>query len=404
MKYLVATKLFIYTYLITLITACGGGSSQSSNNQSRNTSTSQQHQTVTNNSTTLTIGTQGDGLLREKLEHIKNTYNLPALGTVIIQNGELVNLTVTGERTQGEDNPVTSTDRWSIGSYTKPMTATLAAVMVENQQIRFDSTIAETMPDLVGTINPAYHNITLEQLLSMSSGLLVNPPNFFSSNWLSSNRPMLEQRRQLTSDILNTEPAVSEGTFLYSNASYIVAGHMLETISGQNWETLIAQQVFAPLGITNFGFGAPAHDEPGLQPQGHSGTAPSVNILPLALGPAGTTNMDLTAMATFLNAHLMGINGENNLLTAETYQKLHTPRVSTLEDNDNIQYALGWGHNIEQHSFNHAGSTGSFYVVNLALPDENVAFLAVTNMGGENAKRAVDETLKLLEDRYRAMQ
>ena len=64
---------------------------------------------------------------------------------------------------------------------------------------------------------------------------------------------MPEQRRQWTAELLTLAPETSRGEHLYSNANYVVAGAMLEEVTGQQWEDLMQEHVFAPLGMTSTG-------------------------------------------------------------------------------------------------------------------------------------------------------
>src|SRR5262249_4381312 len=59
-----------------------------------------------------------------------------------------------------------------------------------------------------------------------------------------------------------------EQKMFYSNNDYVVAGLMLETVGVAPWETLIAREVFEPLGVRNFGFGPPGVPGSLDQPQG----------------------------------------------------------------------------------------------------------------------------------------
>lgn len=132
-------------------------------------------------------------------------------------------------------------------------------------------------------------------------------------------------------------PAVPRGTLLYSNAGYIVAGAMLETVTGVPWETLIQQEVFAPLGMNATGLGAPGSPVTPDQPWGHERQADKWVAIepgpladnPAALGPAGTVHSTLGDFARYPSAHLAGARGGTAYLTKTSFEKLHTPAPGT---------------------------------------------------------------------------
>ncbi|CAM4357930.1 MULTISPECIES: serine hydrolase [Pseudoalteromonas] len=106
-------------------------------------------------------GKVGDGLLNEQLEAIRAEFAMPALGGFIVYGDELIELDVAGVRVSTGQALVTKLDKWSIGSFSKSMTATVAARLVEQGLIRFDSRVSDVFPELIGKINPEFESVTL---------------------------------------------------------------------------------------------------------------------------------------------------------------------------------------------------------------------------------------------------
>jgi hypothetical protein len=96
-------------------------------------------------------GVAGDGELEGALERIRGEHGLPALAGVLVRHGELVETGAVGVRASGLVEPVTTGDRWHLGSIGKSMTATVAAVLVEDGVIEWTTTIAEVFPDFAGS-------------------------------------------------------------------------------------------------------------------------------------------------------------------------------------------------------------------------------------------------------------
>jgi CubicO group peptidase (beta-lactamase class C family) len=112
----------------------------------------------------------------DKLELIRAKHKLPALAFVVVKDGQIVDRAACGVRKHGESTPVTTEDVWHIGSCTKSMTSTLAAISIERGQLRWDTTITEVLPHLTATMDSAYASVTVEQLLTHRSGLATSPP------------------------------------------------------------------------------------------------------------------------------------------------------------------------------------------------------------------------------------
>ena len=97
--------------------------------------------------------------LDAELEPVRAKHGLPALAAAVVKDGAIVTAGAVGVRVHGTDIKVTIDDRFHLGSDTKAMTATLAAMLVEEGKLRWDSTIGEVLgadvPGIGGTRAPA---------------------------------------------------------------------------------------------------------------------------------------------------------------------------------------------------------------------------------------------------------
>ncbi len=210
-----------------------------------------------------------------------------------------------GVRRQGSPELITGDDLVHIGSETKAMTSTMLATLVEDGSFvnGWDTTIADVFPELASSIHEDYHSVTLSQLVRMRGGIARDAVNW----WMHSDIPDIMGRRYtLLKENLAVSPEGSAGEYSYSNLSYMIAGAMAERRTGKSWETLMEERLFAPLGIADFGFGAPGTPGRVDQPWGHkpaddSGWAPEQYDNPPALGPAGTVHISIEDWAKFIS-------------------------------------------------------------------------------------------------------
>ena len=117
------------------------------------------------------LGVASDGNLNRVLEPIRDDHGLPSLAAVLVRGGQIVETGAVGVRAAGSSVLVTTSDRWHLGSITKAMTATLAAVLVEQGVIEWSTTVEEIFPDLVGNIRSEYVDVRLDELLYHTAGL-----------------------------------------------------------------------------------------------------------------------------------------------------------------------------------------------------------------------------------------
>jgi CubicO group peptidase (beta-lactamase class C family) len=277
------------------------------------------------------------------------------------------------------------------------MTATLGAILVEEELLAWDSTIGGIFPDLLDEIHEDYRNVTLRQLLSHTGGC----PNETAPRGISfgavrflEGATMLDRRLRYATLFLTGPPEAEPGTqMIYSNGGYVVAGAMMERVTDTPWEDLLQQRLFRPLGITTAGFGSMGAPGSIDQPWQHRDRGRGFEPIepgpqsdnPLVIGPAGTVHMSLADWGRFVAAHLEGHAGANNLLKLETWQFLHTAP-------EGMNYALGWGLGEREWAggaiLSHAGSNTLNYAVVTAAVDRRMAFLVATNIGSQAAQRA----------------
>jgi CubicO group peptidase (beta-lactamase class C family) len=336
------------------------------------------------------------------LETIRVKHKFPSLAAAVVVDGKVVATNVVGFRKNGGAEVVLLDDKYHLGSVTKSMTATVAAMLVEQGKISWTSTIGELFPELKSETKGDYLGVTLEQLLAQRSGAPgAAPADLWRKAWAAKGTPA-EQRLAFIKGILSRKPEVRPGTkFIYSNQGYTIAGVMLEKASGKSWEKLMRSMLFEPLGMTTAGFGAPASVGKVDQPWGHTRSAilgyepfppgPGADN-PLAITPAGAVHCSIGDLAKYAAFHLSGERGESKLLKAESFKKLHKAVGG--------DYALGWvvlergwAHG---RALMHNGSNTMFYVVVWMAPERNSAVIVATNVGVDSAFQGCDEAASQL--------
>lgn len=328
-----------------------------------------------------------------ELETLRQKHRLPALASIVTLNGKTCELSAVGMRKEGASIPVTTEDRFHIGSCTKSMTATLVAMFVEEGKLTWDTTLAQALPRL-GNLHPGYAGVTMDQLLRHKGGLPGDAPAAaWSQAWKKIGTPMT-QRAVFVSTLLEAPPAYAPGSrFVYSNQGYAVAGHILETLADHPWEELIQQRLFSPLGMKSAGFGVPDKLGQIVEPWGHvikgGNCVPVQQDNPPAIGPAGTVHCSLGDLAVYARLHL-DRGKKQRLLSPASFKHLHSPLPGD-------EYACGWCSVPRDwaggRALNHSGSNTMWYVVMWLAPERNFAAIAATNVAGDDASRACDQVV-----------
>ncbi|MBX3357005.1 MAG: beta-lactamase family protein [Phycisphaeraceae bacterium] len=359
--------------------------------------------------------------LATTLEAIREKHKLPALGAAIVRaNGTIDAIGVTGVREAGAQTAVTRTDQWHIGSCTKSMTATLAAMYVQEGKLAWTTTIADIFPDLAADMDPAWRTVTLEQLLTNRSGAPtgLDAGGLWGQLWAFNGTPT-DARRALLIGVTSRPPEATPGSkFIYSNAGFSIAGLMIETVAGKPYEEVIAERLFTPLGMTSAGFGAPGSKDSIDQPRGHTqdgtpvvpyarqGAGEGGADNPPAIAPAGRVHLSLDDWARYIALHLRETPAADQAtphpLSAESLAMLHAPARGG--DSGPNGYAMGWATMTRPWAkgsqagdtgrvLTHNGSNSSWFAVCWLAPEKGIAAVAVTNSGSPSARVACDEAV-----------
>lgn len=312
---------------------------------------------------------------------------IPGLSVAVITS-ERISIHTSGVRRLGSQQPVGRNDLFYVGSEAKAMLATVIARKVEAGDLRWDLTVREAFPLL--TSHGEFGEVTLATLLQHRSGL----PAFETAEELAEVPELTgtpdRQRLQFVEWILPREASGIPGqSYLYSNAGYIVATAMLESATGQSYESLMRGLLFDPLGIR------PAYALPAAgkrnQPWGHTvihGTLTPVDpedpngILPPWTHPAGNLSLTTLDFAKFVQTHLRGLRGKSALLQRQTFEVLHTPVGD---------YACGWlvFDDRGMRASAHSGSNDSFYAFMILEPEADAAAVVVANASSPQIDAAV---------------
>jgi CubicO group peptidase (beta-lactamase class C family) len=312
----------------------------------------------------------------------------PALALGLADGRRVLRREVAGVRVMGEPQPAGLDDRWILGPAAESLTATLAAVAVEQGRIRWTSRADEVLPG----VDPSFPagGVTLEQLLAHQTGLgsldpPAHPPPFGGD---------LRQQRLLAARwLLAQSPVGARGT--YSRGDYLVAAAMLEQAFGEPWEQALDRRLLAPLGL-QARLQLPGQGD-GQQPWGHFGgpgqwiaEAPGPAPAPLERiqAPAGAlVGMRLGDVLAWAQVHLRGLQGQAcPVLSADGFRKLHLPVGS-----DGL--ALGWIEDTYRgRKLSCQGGSGGSFTACVALdPDRDRALVLLAN--GEAPRGASSEAL-----------
>jgi serine-type D-Ala-D-Ala carboxypeptidase len=267
---------------------------------------------------------------------------------------------------------------FDLASISKLFTAVAVMQLVEDGALDLDAPVAETIPAFAAS---GKDEVTARHLLAHTGGLPAWLPL-----WSAYDTP--EER---LAAVYEVEPASEPGeAYVYSDLGLIVLGEMVETITGQGLDEVVAERITGPLGMQDTGYNPdpalveriaateyqPLADRGLVHGEVHDENAWSLDGV---AGHAGvfSTAADLAVFAqTFLNG---GRYGDARILEPETVQEMMRNQTPGFPGNER-----GLGFELYQHWYmdamttpgtaGHTGFTGTSLVID-PTTDSFVVFL-----------------------------
>jgi CubicO group peptidase (beta-lactamase class C family) len=315
-------------------------------------------------------------------------WSVPGLALAIIEDGRIVASRGYGFRDLERRLPATPDTLFATGSLTKSFTATALAMLADEGKIEWDAPVNSYLPDFKLLDPIATEELTLRDLLTHRAGLPRHDLVWYGTNL---------SRQQLYERLRYLEPSGRPGEdFQYQNLTYLVAGLVAEKVSGLTWEELVAERIFAPLGMTRSSFSAASlqRASDSALPYGEGPEGPRLVAFRNldAVGPASSIDSSAAEMARYLRLHLAaGRAGETRLLSTERARELRTPQVlmpaqDEYDETGPDSYGMGFvvgtyrGHEL----VHHCGSVDGFSSMLSFMPEEGAGVVVLTNLSGDN--------------------
>jgi CubicO group peptidase (beta-lactamase class C family) len=301
---------------------------------------------------------------------------VPSASVAVVQHGKLAYTHAYGLAHLDPRTPATPEMRYSIGSISKQFTAAAILLLQEQGKLSLDDTVGKYIPGLTEG-----DKVTIRQILSHTSGY----QDYWPEDYLMTPMRKPESAQQIIDTWAKKPLDFEPGTqWQYSNTNFVIAGRIVETITGAPLMDLLTTRIFRPLGMQSVW----NSDETKLT------TADATPYIRNALGPLRVAPKEgrgwmFAAGELAMTAHDLALWDESliaqSILKPESYKQMFTE--VKLEDGKGTHYGLGVevmdrnGHR----SIEHSGEVSGFVSDNQVLVDDGVAVAVLTNQDAVGA-------------------
>jgi CubicO group peptidase (beta-lactamase class C family) len=335
-------------------------------------------------------------------------FEVPGISIALVKDGKVIVAHGYGVRKLGDAPAVDAQTLFGIASNTKAFTAAALGILVDEGKLEWDAPVVRYLPWFQLWDPYVTREITVRDLLVHRSGFGLGAGDLLWWPASTYNRKEIARRLRFIPPVTSFRSA-----YAYDNVLYLIAGEVVETVSGQAWEEFVSTRILKKVGMTGSNVLHSAAASGGNVATPHARLDGIVKpITPFSsdnTNPAGGINSNAADMAKWLLV-LLGegrLADGSRLFSANTARQLWTmvtpipagdppPELAPLRANFN-GYALGFGVR-DYRGLKLVSHTGGLpgYVSRVALlPELKVGVAVLTNQESDAAFNAI--TLHILD-------
>jgi len=320
-------------------------------------------------------------------QFIERAYDLtlaPGLAVAVVRGDSVVLLQGFGYADVARGRPVTPETVFYIASATKPFFGLTAAILDARGELSLDRSLADYLPNARMHDGLSSESITLRDLLTHTHGIGNDGPLTFRAAYSGAG-----SHAEMVALLAKHAPAPEGRAFRYGNIGYNVASLATDRALGKGWKDVLADVLFAPLGMANTtGYVSRVpHDRLampyGVEPVGFAEEYYAKGDENMhAAGGLVTTATDL---ATWLEVHINRgrLNGRQ-VLPAEAFDEAHralAPETGSFREFTREGYGLGWhvGHYDGDVLLHHFGGFNGFHAHLSFMPERRIGIAVLVN-------------------------
>jgi CubicO group peptidase (beta-lactamase class C family) len=331
------------------------------------------------------------------------TFDVPGIGLAVVKDGKVVLAKGYGVRKLGSPEPVDGRTLFGIASNTKVFTAAAIGLLVEEGKIQWDAPVVRYLPAFQMYDPYVTRELSVRDLLTHRSGLGLGAGDLL---WWP---PSTYNRAEIAHRLRFIKPATSfRSAYAYDNVLYLVAGQLIEAVSGRNWEDFVTARILTKVGMSGSNVLRSAASAGGNVAATHAtidgAVRPIAPFLSDNTNPAGGINSSAEDMAKWMQVLLA--EGElpdgSRLLSESTLRQITTivtpltPALTTAPELAPLRhgfsgYALGL--NVRDYRgtrmWHHGGGLPGYVSFVAMWPDTKVGVAVLTNAESGAALSAV---------------
>ena len=177
------------------------------------------------------------------VQRVSTTFQVPGIAVAIIKDKQIVYMKAYGVRSLNTRQSVDENTLFGIGSNSKAFTTAALAMLVDEAKLTWDDKVTKYIPEFQMYDPCVTEAFTIRDLLTHRSGLGLGAGDLMIVLDSSDFKP-----KDLVRAFRYLKPVSNFRTkYDYDNILYMVAGEVIERVSGKIWTEFVEERIMKPL-------------------------------------------------------------------------------------------------------------------------------------------------------------
>lgn len=344
--------------------------------------------------------------LDDVVSRAMKTFNVPGIAVAIVKDGKVVISKGYGVTDISTQQKVDGNTLFGIASNSKAFTTAALGMLVDEKKLNWDDKVIKYIPEFKMYNDYVTNEFTIRDLLTHRSGLGLGAGDLMI--WPDGHN---FTPKDIVKNIQYLKPVSGfRAEYDYDNLLYVIAGEVIERVSGKSWCEFVETKIMKPLQMDHSAASFRRLKDttniisPHVPTQGKLEVIKRYTnpIFDAAAGIYSSTNDLSKWVIAQLNDGKYGDNNEKQLFSSEVHNEMWTPQTilpiyGMKPYSCNFKsYGLGWQlSDINGHlQVHHTGGLDGIVTQTILFPDIKLGIIVLTNQQSGAAFNSISNTIK----------
>ncbi|WP_395061938.1 serine hydrolase [Flavobacterium sp.] len=357
-------------------------------------------------STTLSIAQISESKLDDVVNRTMKSFNVPGIAVAIIKDGKVVLSKGYGVTNINTQQKVDGNTLFGIASNSKAFTTAALGMLVDEKKIKWDDKVIKYIPEFKMYNEYVTNEFTIRDLLTHRSGLGLGAGDLMI--WPDGHN---FTPKDIIKNIQYLKPVSAfRSQYDYDNLLYVIAGEVIERVSGKSWCEYVETRIMKPLQMNTSAASWTRLKDTTNSIVPHVPTNGKLDVIKRYTNPifdaaagiySSTNDLSKWVIAQLQNGKY-GDQKQFQLFSTEVHKDMWTsqtilPTKGMKPYSCNFKsYGLGWQlTDINGHlQVSHTGGLDGIVTQTIMFPDLQLGIIVLTNQQSGAAFNAISNTIK----------